>query len=308
MTKTPADAFASGEYNPLLVSVYLPTRNRVANLTHAVESVLSQTYDVLELIVIDDASTDDTAEFLRQRAGVDRRLRVIRNPTPRGAPASRNTAIVNAKGAFVTGLDDDDEFLPPRIEAFVEFWNRLAAKGIKPSCLYAQEVWTKNGVPYRITRKRSVVTASDLFEENFIGNQIFAPRSHFIEAGLFDDKLPAWQDLEFFMRVLKQHGRAYLVDKATYSYDATPRGDRISEQPNRVRKAFELIAAKHAAGDVTRARALFLLIFQSGYKIPPGFADWTRFLRWGGRPKGILRLLRATVGNRLRRVLAQADL
>ncbi len=283
----------------MLVSVYLPTHNRVQQLARAVGSVLSQTYNTIELIVVDDASSDGTAEFLRQRARVDCRLKVIDNATPRGAPASRNIGIMSASGVFVTGLDDDDEFLPGRIETFVDFWVKLTARGIKASCLYAQETWTRNGIPYRITQKKPVVTAPEMFEANYVGNQIFAPRNHFIEAGLFDEKLPAWQDLEFFMRVLQKFGPAYLVDKATYSYDATPRGDRISVQPDRIRKAFEIIAAKHAGNDASRSRALFLLVFQGSYNIPPRFADWAKFLSWGGRPKGVVRLLRATIANRL---------
>ncbi|MGH6683437.1 MAG: glycosyltransferase [Pseudolabrys sp.] len=290
----------------LLVSVYLPTRNRVDRLIRAVDSVLSQSYEAVELIVVDDASTDGTAEFLQRRARADRRLSVISNTAPRGAPASRNLGIVRSRGEFVTGLDDDDEFLRDRVEAFVEGWNRLAARGIKASCLYAQEVWTRDGGPRRATRKRPVVAAPDLFEENYIGNQIFAPRGHLLGAGLFDEKLPAWQDLEFFMRVLQVYGPAYLVDRVTYSYDATPRIDRISEQPTRVRRAFELIAEKHGGDDAAQLRALFLQIFRSGYKIPPGPADWIRFLSWGGWPCGATRLLRATIGNRLRRMLAQA--
>lgn len=285
----------------LLVSVYLPTHNRVGQLTRAVESVLSQTYDAIELIVVNDASLDGTEELLRQRARADDRLHVINNMTPQGASASRNIAIKSSKGAFVTGLDDDDEFLPDRIETFVDAWTNLTARGVKVSCLYAQEIWTRDGLVDRITQKRPFVMASDMFEENYVGNQIFAPRNHFIDAGLFDDNMPAWQDLEFFMRVLQSFGPAHLVDRATYSYDATPRGDRISEQPHRIRKAFELIAAKHAA-NVAQSRALFLMVFQGSYKIPPGLGDWTKFLLWGGTPKGFVRLLRATIANRLRRV------
>jgi glycosyltransferase involved in cell wall biosynthesis len=291
----------------LLVSVYLPTHNRVERLARAVESVLSQSYDRIELIVVDDASSDGTVEFLKQRSRVDSRLTFVTNATPRGAPAARNVGIMSSRGTFVTGLDDDDEFLPGRIVAFVDYWNGLMARGIKSSCLYAQEVWTINGTPRFTTQKRSVVTAPEMFESNHVGNQIFAPRHHFIEAGLFDEKMPAWQDFEFFIRVLDKFGPAYLVDQATYSYDATPRSDRLSEQPKRIRKAFELIVAKHS-GSAAQSRALFLLVFQGAYKIPPGLEDWTKFLLWGGWPKGIARLLRATIANRLRRLIPPSSL
>jgi glycosyltransferase involved in cell wall biosynthesis len=281
----------------MLVSVYLPTRNRVELLQRAVESVLAQTYRKIELIVVDDASSDGTNDYLCRRANSDPRLIVIRNSEQRGASASRNTAILKSKGKFLTGLDDDDGFLPERIKTFVEYWNVLASKGLRPSCLYTQEVWLRHGMPYLTTEKKSFVDAREMFESNYVGNQIFAPRNHFIGAGLFDEKMPAWQDLEFFIRVLKRFGRAYLLDRVTYFYDATS-GDRISSEEKRIREAFEILVRSHSISDASQCRALFLQIFQRNYNVPPGVEDWMRFLRWGGWPKGLLRLMRATVANR----------
>src|SRR5947208_2893656 len=79
----------------------------------------------IELIVGDDASTDGTADFLRRKARDDSRLIYFSNSEPRGAPASRNSAIMRSQGTFITGLDDDDEFLPERIGAFVDYWKLL---------------------------------------------------------------------------------------------------------------------------------------------------------------------------------------
>lgn len=281
----------------MLVSVYMPTRNRVELLRRAVDSVLAQTYRDIELIVVDDASSDGTDDYLRRRANTDPRLIVIRNSEPRGAPASRNAAILKSRGTFLTGLDDDDGFLPERVKTFVEYWNVLTSKGVRPSCLYAQEVWLRNGAPYLTTQKKSFVDAGEMFERNYIGNQIFAPRSYFIDAGLFDEKMPAWQDLEFFIRVLERFGKAYLLDKVTYFYDTTSR-DRISLQEKRIRNAFEIIVDSHSLSDASQCKALFLQIFQKNYNISPSLKDWMRFLCWGGWPKGLLRLLRATITNR----------
>src|ERR1700733_12057469 len=101
----------------MLVTIYLPTRNRVDLLAKAVDSVLRQTHNEIELIVVNDASTDATADFLCQRSLVDSRLIHFNNAVARGAPASRNLAIDKAKGALVTGLGDDDKFLPARLGA-----------------------------------------------------------------------------------------------------------------------------------------------------------------------------------------------
>jgi glycosyltransferase involved in cell wall biosynthesis len=86
----------------------MPTFNRRATIMRAVDSVLAQTYRDWELIVVDDGSTDGTAEALR---GIDPRVRVLVQPN-RGAAAARNTGIAACRGRYITFLDSDDEWLP----------------------------------------------------------------------------------------------------------------------------------------------------------------------------------------------------
>src|ERR1700722_18236400 len=106
----------------MLVSIYLPTKNREALLRRAVESVLTQSYTTLELIVVDDGSTDGTRRYLETVRTADSRVRVIRNETSLGAPLSRNLAIRDARGEFIAGLDDDDRVHPHRIASLVGEW------------------------------------------------------------------------------------------------------------------------------------------------------------------------------------------
>jgi glycosyltransferase involved in cell wall biosynthesis len=272
----------------------MPTRNRVRSLRNAVESVLSQTYHHIELIVVDDASTDGTGSYLAQQAVRDPRLVSLCNPVACGAPASRNRAIQQARGEFVTGLDDDDAFLPERISGFVDYWQVLESCEVHPACLYAQDIWLENGVRRAPTRKKGRVSADALLRYNYIGNQVFALKTHFIEAGLFDECLPAWQDLDLFIRMLRQFGDAHLWDVPTYLFDVTPRPDRISAQEKKLRAAFEILASKHAVDSSLRKKALFLQLFQDGYHISPTMADWLRVLQWGGFPRGLRRLLQAS--------------
>ena len=103
----------------MLVSIYLPTRNREALLRRAINSVLTQTYTTLELIVVDDGSTDGTHTYLDTVRTGDSRIQVIRNEVSLGAPLSRNLAIRAARGEFITGLDDDDYFHPQRLATLV---------------------------------------------------------------------------------------------------------------------------------------------------------------------------------------------
>jgi glycosyltransferase involved in cell wall biosynthesis len=273
----------------------MPTRNRVGLLANAIDSVFAQTYEDIELIVVNDASCDGTEEYLRRRAQGEARLTHLSNSGPRGASASRNVAILKSKGTFVTGLDDDDQFLPERIGAFIDYWKLLTSRGLRPSCLFSQEKWTRHGVPYAVTKKRGSVTADDLFEANLIGGQIFAPRSHYIEVGLFDEQLPAKQDLDMFMRILSRYGDAHLLDMATYLFDHTSRTDRISAQATKIRAAAEVLIKKHAADSPRKSQQLFLQTFSDYYGIYPNISDLTRLCHWGMSPGQIYRLLRATI-------------
>ena len=275
-----------------MVSIYIPTKNRKAALEKAINSVLNQTYVNIELIVVNDGSADGTAEFLEKKAKIDSRLIYFNKPISEGAPAARNLAIRKATGCFVTGLDDDDEFLPDRIRAFVEFWSLLTDFGYKPACIYSQDIIVKNGLKIGNTKKRGLVNFNDLFEHNFIGNQVFAPRSHFVQAGLFNEELPAWQDMEMFMRILKMFGTAHLLDYQLQLYDDTPKIDRISIKGGaRIRKAYKRIADLHASNSDRDAQMLFFQMFSRFYGLRPGLSDWITFMKLDFWPLGFLKLI-----------------
>jgi glycosyltransferase involved in cell wall biosynthesis len=98
-----------------LLSVVMPTRNRAGLVCEAIESALRQREGQVEVIVIDDASTDDTAEVLAKRFGS--RIQYLRHSERRGAGESRNTGIPVARGHLLAFLDDDDLWLPGKLEA-----------------------------------------------------------------------------------------------------------------------------------------------------------------------------------------------
>ena len=99
---------------PGLVSVIMTAYNCEAHVGEAVRSVLAQTYQDWELIVVDDASTDCTAEIVREFANSDARIRLLHNERNVGPPVSRNRGIATARGEFVAILDNDDVALPER--------------------------------------------------------------------------------------------------------------------------------------------------------------------------------------------------
>jgi glycosyltransferase involved in cell wall biosynthesis len=112
-----------------LVSVVLPTRDREHLVGGAVESILAQTLGDLELLVVDDGSTDDTQEVLASHARGDQRVRVLRVGTPGGCNAARNHALSQVRGRYVAMLDDDDLALPQRLEKTVARFGAEPALG-----------------------------------------------------------------------------------------------------------------------------------------------------------------------------------
>lgn len=274
-----------------LVSVYMPTRDRLASLKAAVQSVLNQSYPDIELLVVDDASGDGTPAYLQELAAREPRVRIFLNDQSRGACYCRNLAINSASGEFVTGLDDDDEFLPSRIETFVAYWRFLEAHDEEPfSCLYSNVISKRSGGTVAV-RKAGRVAHKDLFGGNLLGNQVFAPRRYYLEAGGFDEQMPAWQDLEFFYRLIGKFGKARLVDLHTYLFDERERPDRISVgRKERIMEAYSRMASKHARNPRERQQ-LLMLVYAGFYGFRITLQDLANFMKLGFWPDGYRRML-----------------
>ena len=100
------------------ISIVIPTYNTEAYVERAIASVLAQTYQDFEIIVVDDASTDGTLDKIKAIA--DPRIKIVTNSQNRGAGAARNQAIAQAKGQWVALLDSDDWYAPERLEKLLE--------------------------------------------------------------------------------------------------------------------------------------------------------------------------------------------
>lgn len=186
----------------MLVTIYIPTFNRLNLLKRAINSALNQSYKNIEVIVVDDCSTDDTHEFLKEISEKDNRVRYFIKEKNSGACSSRNIAIKNAKGYFITGLDDDDYFTSDRIQSFINCWANKKNNTVALSSLYA----VKKGVDLNYGKKlfkKKVIKFKDMFLLNPIGNQIFTKVDTLREIGGFDENMKCWQDLECWLRILK---------------------------------------------------------------------------------------------------------
>jgi glycosyltransferase involved in cell wall biosynthesis len=228
-----------------LITVYVPTRNRAQLLRRAIESVTHQTYTSWELIIVDDNSGDETVDYLRELAASNSKITIILNKCRKGACASRNLAIQRATGKFITGLDDDDYFLPTHLDELRRAWY---AKSPGVIAVYPLRMRIKNqALSSPKLKPPKTCEARNLLFVNYIGSQIFTETRLIRSINGFDERMPAWQDTECWFRLLNQlEGKAERARKPTYVVDATHGHVRISSGGlDAIRLAYERFVEKH---------------------------------------------------------------
>jgi glycosyltransferase involved in cell wall biosynthesis len=197
-----------------LVSVVIPTRNRRDRLARAIETAKAQTWPNLEIIVVDDGSTDGTPAYLQKEQAADGRVRFIRNELPQGGAGARNTGISVAKGKYVAFLDDDDLWLPEKTEkqlALITVNSHVSAV----SCGFVIERALLPSLQVRITPPSN---EQEILKWNRLGgaSMCLVKRDVVLDVGGFDQKLTSGQDWEVLVS-----------DEPLVRY-VSHRGDRIS--------------------------------------------------------------------------------
>lgn len=172
-----------------MVSVIIPTYNRADIIKASIDSVLAQTYDNFELIVVDDASTDGTEETVRSIG--DDRIKFIKHNRNRGASAARNTGIKNARGQYIAFLDSDDLWLAEKLEMQTHTF---------------KEASPETGIVYCnvLTVKRNKMNGNifdKILVHNFVGTAsvVVVKKTCLEKAGLFDEDLPSCNDWDMWI-------------------------------------------------------------------------------------------------------------
>ncbi len=198
-----------------VLSIVIPAYNVAAYVAQAVESALAQSFADIEVIVVDDGSTDTTPDVLAHLAAArnDPRLRIIRQDNA-GLSGARNSGIAAARGEFIGLLDGDDAWLPDKAARHVAALRHDPGLGISFShSAYLDE----NGAPRggRLTAQVARPRLHDMIRRNHVGNGSAAivRRACFDQAGLFRTDLRACEDYELWCRILhRTRFRAELVD------------------------------------------------------------------------------------------------
>lgn len=206
---------------PPLVSVILPTFNRAGVLSRAIDSVLDQTYKNIELIIVDDGSTDNTGNFLKK---YDNKLCYI-HQSNRGVSAARNTGIRQAKGRFIAFIDSDDKWMPSKLEEQLRFFSDHNADNIALVCTDVDIIDFNGGHHERrrfIPRNSScILNAVDVFKDPYLGLPTVMIRADAIDMNnVFDETLKSAEDLDFYLRITVNHNAGYLHKKLVEVYQS----------------------------------------------------------------------------------------
>ncbi len=185
------------------ISVVIPSYNRSEFIDRAVRSVLSQTFENLEVLVVDDGSTDDTLLTLQQLQWKNSRLKVIQHKSNLGAQAARNTGIRASRAPYVAFLDSDDEWLPDKLEkqiALLHFSNDGAG------VVYTgfTKVYEDNRpVAVQIPRSRGDIYKIALREWIAGMNTLVVRKDILYQAGLMDERIRSYQEWDLCIRLAK---------------------------------------------------------------------------------------------------------
>ena len=224
------------------VSVIIPTYNRAHLIGRAIKSILNQTYQDFELIVVDDCSFDNTEEVVKSFK--DERIRYIKHDENRGADAARNTGIKVARGEYIAFQDSDDEWLPEKLEKQMKAFETAPPEvGVVYTGFLRIENDKKIYIPSSWVKHKEGNIHNELLKGNFITTQSIVVRKKcFEKTGMFDERLPRLQDWELVIRLSKYYDFKCVDEPLMISYYTS---DSISANQNALITAKKLILRKH---------------------------------------------------------------
>lgn len=252
-----------------LVSVVIPSYGRPDLVEQAIKSVLNQTYENIELLVVDDHSPTPVEESLHEKTLLDDRITVIRLNENSGANVARNTGIRRSTGVYVAFLDDDDRWMTEKVQRQVNAFNEASSEvGVVFTGL---EHVDDDG---RILGNR-IPTVDGKITKDLLEGTPLAPlstvmiRSDVIDrAGLLDERFPSWQDREWYIR---------LSERCAFKSISEPLVQKLSSSHEQISDDFEskrdvsypLFLEKHREtarkyGNMTERRLIAAKSYQLG--------------------------------------------
>lgn len=228
--------------NKELVSVIIPTYNRSETIKNAINSVLQQTYQHLEVIIVDDASKDDTQRIVESIK--DFRIQYFKNEHQMGANISRNVGINQAKGSLIAFCDSADLWAKDKLEKQIKKMHETSA-----DIIFCSEKVTEAGKTYIVpfAEQKAMVMQNRILEllatENCVDTSTLVVKKQcFDQVGLFHLELPRLQEYEWILRAAQKNKITFLDETLVFAF---VRSDSISSDVEKYCKAVPIIYRDH---------------------------------------------------------------
>ena len=214
-----------------LVTVIVAAHNAADYITYALNSTLNDQGVTLEVIVVDDCSSDNTIEIVQSFQDKYRQVRLIKRAHRGGPSAARNDGLRNAVGKWVAILDADDEFLPQRLSNLTAYGRSVDAEAVADNLqMFRFEDRAIEGLAFPSSwSSQHPLTLEELIERDFPGSQVIwrslglcKPiflRRILLERGIcYDEDISMAEDFLFYSRFIAAGGRLFLIKDAHYRY------------------------------------------------------------------------------------------
>lgn len=238
-----------GKVGEPTVSVILPVYNNQRYLKESISSILEQTYEDFELIIVDDGSDEDTREILKEQKDRDSRIRIIQNSENLGITKSLNRGIDEARGTYIARHDADDISMPERLEKQVEFMEHNEEVFLcGTNAIYIDEDGEKIG------RTRKMFEKPEEIQKNLPGNNfIIHPSIVFRKTGMkYREKFKHAQDIDLYLRILSEDLKIQVLSDYLVKYRHHPDNitvKRRQEQKQFSQKALEFYWEREEKGE-----------------------------------------------------------
>ena len=267
------------------VSAIITTHKRSVEIVRrAVMSVIRQTYENIEIIVVDDSPNDYPDRFLVESSVkqlsliTDKKILYVKHEAPRGACAARNTGLNLCTGSIIGYLDDDDEWLPLKVEKMIEgFITDKIALVYCDSEVYNS---SSNRLKKVIHKKRRGKIYSSLILRNYIGSTSFPliRKECLISIGGFDEEMESAQDSDVWLRLSQQYEINYVNEILVRYHEHN--GDRISNNAHKKINGLERINLKNMNYLLQHPNAFwvrYMKIIPYYFKASDKYSAWKTF-------------------------------
>ena len=200
------------DYN---ISIVIPTLNRIGTLPRALDSVLNQTYQPSEIIVVDNGSSDGTINLLKERYPSIKLL----SEKKLGVSAARNRGIRYSRFPWIALLDSDDAWEKTKLE---KQKNALLSSLEKYRLVHTNEIWIRNGIKFNQMKKHQKF-GGDIFNKCLSlccisPSSVLINKNIFEEVGYFDESLPVCEDYDLWLKISSQENILFVNQKLTLKY------------------------------------------------------------------------------------------